>query len=123
MTTNNRNATQSHRDCPNSGEMPKEVEKAYHYHLRGLTAKEVAKLLGKAPRTVQRWAKDYNFEQLEAIPAPELETIPQKALRMAKAGLSYSQIAKKLRRCKATIYNYIKAENAKTANAYLDNSK
>lgn len=52
---------------------------------------------------------------MAAIPPPEMETIPQRAVKMANAGLSYSQIARKLRRCKATIYNYIRQEKERAA--------
>lgn len=101
------------RNGANLEDMPKEVTTAYRYYLRGLTTKETAKLCGVSFRTVQRWKSQYQFEELAAVPPPELETIPQRAVKMANAGLSYSQIARKLRRCKATIYNYIRAERAK----------
>ncbi len=97
-----------------SPEMTKEIQRAYQFHLRQLSIKEIAKLMNKTPRTVQRWKTDFDFEGLAAIPANRPpETIPQKALKMANSGFSYSQIAKQLKRCKATIYNYVKAERAK----------
>lgn len=91
----------------NSPDVPEIAARAYRYYLKALTAKEIGKLIDVSPRTVQRWFSLYQFEKLAEM--PDCETIPQKAVRMAAAGLSYSQIAKKLRRCKATIYNYVKA--------------
>lgn len=114
--TQSKKATQSQPKGSHLGDMPKLVAKAYNYHLRQFSTKEIAKQIDVSFRTVQRWKTEYNFEQLEAMPVKELETIPQKALKMSMAGLSYSQIAKKLKRCKATIYNYIKAEKQKDTN-------
>lgn len=102
-------------NSPNLQDMPKEVGKAYRYHLRRLTGIEIAKLMGVSLRTVQRWKKQYNWQQLEAMPQPETETLQMKAYRMTKAGLSYSQIGRKLKRCKATIYNYVRSETEKEA--------
>lgn len=98
---------QSDKNGATLAAMPLEVGRAYNYYLKGLTAKEIGKLLDISQRTVQRWSAQYDFEGLAGV--PELETIPQKAVRMAAAGLSYTEIGKKLRRCKATIYNYVKA--------------
>jgi len=103
----------SNRNAPNLPDMPKVIGRAYRYYLMGLNAKEIAKLLDISSRTLQRWKKEYNFELMEKIPDTKTETIQQKAYKMANAGLYYSQIAKKLKRCKGTIYNYIKAEKAK----------
>ncbi|HRO84489.1 MAG TPA: helix-turn-helix domain-containing protein [Niabella sp.] len=103
----------SDKNGSNLGDMPKGVIKVYRYHLRGLTSKEIAKLSGVSLRTVQRWKQQFNFDKLAATPPPELETIQQKAVKMAKVGLSYSEIGRKLKRCKATIYNYIRQERAK----------
>ena len=99
----------SDRNGANLEDMPKDVAKAYRYHLRGLTGKEISLLCSVSHRTVQRWKIQYSFEQLAATPPPEMETIQQKAAKLAAAGLSYSQIGRKLKRCKATIYNYIRA--------------
>lgn len=89
-------------------DIPEIVGFAYQYHLRGLTAKEIGKLLDVSQRTVQRWFTQYEFEKTASVPTGP-QTIQQKAVAMANAGLSYSQVAKKLRLCKATIYNYVKA--------------
>jgi DNA-directed RNA polymerase specialized sigma24 family protein len=73
------------------------------YHLKGLNAKEIGKLLDVSQRTVQRYLKAGSIKQ-----NAEIQTLPQKAVTLSKQGFSYTQIAKKLRCSKTTVYNHIK---------------
>lgn len=84
------------------------IGKCYQYHLKGLTAKEIGKLLDLSERTVQRWAKDGNFKELAAP-----TTLQTKAVALYNKGLSYSQIAATLNVCKTTVYNYLKVSKVK----------
>lgn len=93
----------SDKNAKQGEKMPLNVEKAYRYHVRGFTAKETAKMLDIAERTVQRWAKDYDFKE-NATPKAFDETI----LALSQKGFSYSEIALKMKCCKTTVYNKIK---------------
>ncbi|GGB01808.1 hypothetical protein GCM10011511_26270 [Puia dinghuensis] len=84
--------------------MPPEVLRAYHYHLKGLTARETAKLLDVSTRTVQRWASEYRFKE-KARP----DTLQQRAAQLRKQGFSYQEIAATIRKSRTTVYNYLKA--------------
>ena len=104
---------QANGNGANFNDMPPDVQVCYKYLIRGFTTPEIAKQLDVSPRTVQRWKTLYNIDELAATAKPETATLPQRAARMAKAGYSYTEIGKKLKRSKATIYNYVRAERDK----------
>lgn len=108
--TKNKNHAAHAKTTPKNRRFAHGCSTGYRYHLKGLTAKEIGKLLNISPRTFQRWKVAYQFDELERVPEKETITIQERAVQMANAGLSYSQIGRKLKRCKATIYNYVKAE-------------
>lgn len=74
-------------------------EKVTGYYLKGLNYKEIGKLLDISPRTVQRYVKENECKKLT-----EPKTLQQKAVEMHNQGFSYSDIAKKLRVSKTTVY-------------------
>lgn len=86
-----------------SDTMPPEVLRAYRYYLKGLTAKETAKLIDVSPRTVQRWISEYGFKG-KAHP----DTLQQRAARLQKEGFSYREIAATIQKSRTTVYNYLK---------------
>lgn len=75
------------------------TEKVTGYYLKGLNYKEIGKLLDISPRTVQRYVKDSECKKLD-----EPKTIQQRAIEMHKKGWSYSDIAKRLKVSKTTVY-------------------
>ncbi len=75
------------------------TDRVVAYHHKGLTQKEIAKLLDLTPRTVQRYMKAAQCRE-----ATQTKTREQKALEMHTRGMSYAEIAKRLRVCKATVY-------------------
>lgn len=83
--------------------MPPEVLRVYHYHLRGLTARETAKLIDVSIRTVQRWASEYRFKE-KAHP----DTLQQRATQLHEQGFTYREIAATIRKSRTTVYNYLK---------------
>ncbi|MBS1776912.1 MAG: helix-turn-helix domain-containing protein [Bacteroidetes bacterium] len=86
-----------------SDKMPELVGRAYQYHLRGLNAKEIGKLIDTNPRTVQRWIAQYKFAE-NAAPTP----LKQRAYNLYQKGLSYTAIAKALRKSRSMVYYYIR---------------
>lgn len=80
------------------------IAKAYNYYLKGLTAKETAKLLDISARTVQRYIKAYRFEE-RAVPA----TIRQRVGQLHERGFSHTEIAGIIQKSRTTVYNYLKA--------------
>lgn len=85
-------------------------EKVTGYYLKGLNYKEIGKLLDISPRTVQRYIKDSNCRELD-----EPKTIQQKAFELSERGFSYSEIAKKLRVSKTTVYLWHRKRKAEKA--------
>ncbi|MHA4810464.1 terminase gpP N-terminus-related DNA-binding protein [Flavitalea flava] len=83
--------------------MPPGVLRAYHYYLKGLTAKETGKLINVSPRTVQRWASEYEFKE-KASP----DTLQQKTARLFEQGFSYREIAETIKKSKTTVYYYLR---------------
>jgi DNA-directed RNA polymerase specialized sigma24 family protein len=75
------------------------LEKVRGYYLRGLTAKETGKLLDISPRTVQRYISQSGYHEIS-----EPKTIQQKAFELSAKGFSYSEVAKRLRISKTTVY-------------------
>lgn len=104
----------------NLNDIPNDVRKCFNLLIRGLTTPETADLMGVSTRTVQRWKATYRLDELAATAPPDVETMQQRAARMAKNGLSYAEIGKKLNRSKATIYNYVRAEREKEQTAAPD---
>lgn len=90
---------------PNEGKTNQLVRKASKYFLRGFTAKEIGKLMDINPRTVQRWATVYEFAQ-----SGNVETLETRIMALHQQGNSYTQIAKKCKVCKTTVYNYMKKQ-------------
>lgn len=83
--------------------MPPAVLRAYHYHLKGLTARETAVLINISVRTVQRWALQYGFKQ-RANP----ETMLRRVARLYDQGFSYREIGKAIQKSRTTVYYYLK---------------
>jgi DNA-binding NarL/FixJ family response regulator len=78
------------------------------YYLKGLTAKEIGKLLDLSPRTVQRYQRDERCKEMEQPKNREM-----KAIEMHSNGWSYAEIARKMRVSKTTVYLWHKKNNAK----------
>lgn len=74
----------------------------YKYYLLGLNNKEIAKLLDVSEKTIQRIIKNGNFKELS-----KPISISEKAKELREKGLTYTQIAKALKRSKTSIYNYL----------------
>jgi DNA-binding NarL/FixJ family response regulator len=74
------------------------------YHAKGLTSKEIGKLTGLSTRTVQRYLKEAKGN----TPTAPLTPIQQKAIELHLQGWSYAEIARKLRVCKTSVYNWHK---------------
>lgn len=78
-------------------------EAVYRYYLLGLTFKEIGKLTDQSEKTIQRLAKAGKFKE-RSTPQPMAEKVRE----MRKQGYSYTSIAKALKCCKTTVYNYLK---------------
>lgn len=75
------------------------LEQITGYYLKGLNYKEIGKLLDISPRTVQRYMKESDCkERLEP------KTLQLRAVEMHASGWSYSEIAKKLKVSRTTVY-------------------
>lgn len=75
------------------------TEKVTGYYLKGLNYKEIGKLLDISPRTVQRYVKESECKRLETE-----KPLQQRAIEMHSQGFSYSEIARKLKVSKTTVY-------------------
>lgn len=75
------------------------TEKVTGYYLKGLNYKEIGKLLDISPRTVQRYVKESECKRLETE-----KPLQQRAIEMHQQGWSYSEIARKLKVSKTTVY-------------------
>jgi len=75
------------------------LEKVRKYFLMGLNGKEIGKLLDISPRTVQRYILESGCREIS-----EPKTIQQKAFELSGKGFSYSEVAKRLRISKTTVY-------------------
>ena len=80
-------------------------KKVVDYHLKGLSYKEISKLLDISPCTVQRCIKENGCKEQK-----EPTNLQQKAFEMHIQGFSYTQIAKKLNVSKTTIYLWHKKQ-------------
>ncbi|WP_212000321.1 helix-turn-helix domain-containing protein [Chitinophaga sp. HK235] len=76
--------------------------RAYAYHLMGLNAPEIGKLLNVSPRTVQRYIKR------ERVNNPLPKKTKLQAAELYRQGYSYRQIAGIIGRGRTTVYNYLK---------------
>jgi len=74
------------------------------YCAMGLTYTEIAKLLDIGRRTVQRYVTDNGISEATKANAPK--TPQQKAFDLLDDGYTYSEVAKRLRVTKQTIYNW-----------------
>lgn len=84
-------------------------ESALRYYLIGLNLHEVSKLTDVNFETLTKWQKKYSWTSQK-----EPENIKTKAYEFYKAGKSYDEICKTLKKSKATIWRYIKEiENLK----------
>lgn len=79
-----------------------EEKKVIKYLNMGLTIKEIAKLLDKGQRTIERLIKEKSLR----LATMNQEDIKNKAFKLIDSGLSYSQTAKQMRVTKQTIYNW-----------------
>jgi len=79
------------------------IKKVSAYYLKGLNYREIGKLLDISPRTVQRYITANECKKLN-----EPKTTQQKAFELSAKGFSYSEVAKKLRVTKTTVYNWHK---------------
>lgn len=80
-----------------------QIAKAYGYYLKGLTAKEIGKLLDVNARTVQRWQSDHHFKT-KAKPLPMYE----RATLLRSQGLTIENIAKTLKVSRTTVCTYLR---------------
>ena len=74
-------------------------KKVAYYYARGLNYKEIGKLLDVSSRTVQRCVKESNLSNQQ-----EHKTIQQEAFELSAKGFSYTQIAKRLKVSRTSIY-------------------
>lgn len=75
------------------------TDKVAAYYLKGLNYNEIGKLLDISPRTVQRYIKESNCK-LNTSP----KTLQQLSIDLCAKGWSYSEVAKKLKKSRTTIY-------------------
>jgi len=77
------------------------AEQIRRYYIMGLTYTEIGKLLDMSKRTVQRYVTDNRInEDLKNEP----KNPKQKAFALLENGYSYSEVARKLKVTKTTIY-------------------
>ncbi len=86
-------------------------ERAYQYHVKGLTCAEIAKLLDLSPRTVERYSLAEKWRE-RANPQP----LAERAKALQKQGFSYAQIARTLAVGKSTVYGYLRSAKQRTGN-------
>ncbi|MCF2520945.1 terminase gpP N-terminus-related DNA-binding protein [Dyadobacter sp. CY351] len=79
-------------------------ERAFNYHVKGLTFSEIAKLLDLSPRTVERYSQVDEWKA-KANPA----ALPQRAKELQGRGFSCARIAQMIGVSKSTVFNYLKA--------------
>lgn len=85
---------------------PELIKQITRYYYKGLNATEIAKLLDLAPRTCQRIIKAANLDKPRAAP-PKPNRV--KAAALVEAGFTYSEIARRLKVSKSTVYNWQRA--------------
>ena len=82
--------------------------RAYGYYLKGLTCREIGKLLDLSPRTVERYSLVDRWRE-RANPQP----LADRAKALQKQGFSYAQIAQTLGVGKSTVYSYLRVHQLK----------
>ena len=85
------------------------TEQIRRYFLMGLTYSEIGKLLDLSRRTVQRYVTAAGIS--EELKAPKPKNTRQKAFEFLDSGYSYSEVAKKLKVSKTTIYLWNRKRN------------
>jgi len=84
------------------------------YFTMGLTYAEIGKLLDMSSRTVQRYVSNtginVDFKTKNAPKTPQ-----QKALELSENGYTYSEIAKRMKVTRQTVYNWHRKHKEKTA--------
>ncbi len=81
-------------------------ERAYQYHVKGLTCSEIGKLLYLSPRTVERYSQTDRWRE-RANPQP----LAARAADLQRQGFSYAQIARTLGISKSTVYAYLRTKS------------
>lgn len=77
-------------------------EKAFLYYAKGLTCKEVAKLLDLSFRTVQNWQTEEKWtEKLNP------NSIKEKCFELKTKGMSYKEVSKMLKISISTVQRYV----------------
>lgn len=83
-------------------------ERAYRYHLKGLTFAEIGKLLDLSPRTVEKYSQQDGWKARTSSTTPV-----ERASEMRKQGHSYAEIGRTLGVSRSTVSNYLsKAKKA-----------
>lgn len=86
------------------------VKEITRYHHMGLSTVEIAKLLETTQRTVQRYIKKYDIRG-ESKPLP----LEEKAYNLVQEGYSYSEVGKRMKVTKTTVYNWMRKRKALAA--------
>jgi predicted transcriptional regulator len=84
-------------------------ERAFNYHIKGLTFLEIGKLLDLSPRTVERYSQ---VDEWKAKANPV--ALPQRAKELRKRGFSCATIAQMIGVSKSTVFNYLKSLEIKS---------
>ena len=92
------------------------LKKIRNYFDKGLNATEIAKLLGIAPRTCQRYMKTAGIVKEAARP----QTNREKAAALVAAGFSYTETARRLKISRSTVYNWQRAARRAAADSGQD---
>ncbi|MEO6282005.1 MAG: hypothetical protein ABIN80_20455 [Dyadobacter sp.] len=83
-------------------------ERAFNYHVKGLTFSEIGKILDLSPRTVERYSQ---IDEWKAKANPV--SLPQRAKELRERGFSCAAIAQMIGVSKSTVFNYLKAVEVK----------
>lgn len=77
-------------------------DKAFYYYAKGLTCKEVAKLLDLSFRTVQNWQTEEKWtEKLNP------NSIKEKCFELKKKGMSYKEVSKMFKISVSSVQRYV----------------
>lgn len=89
-------------------------EAVLKYHLKGLTAKEIAKLLDLSERSVQRLKR---AAQLRVYTKTDKRA--EIAATLYRSGYTYKEIGERLNVSRQSVYNYLRRVGAIHKKAYL----